>query len=134
VCIDLLSTVIGREEADDVAGAVADIDVVVCVEDHVLGPVDLAKPNQLDRAKPIVHRVRRRFLGGGRRRQPCVGGGDIDLGQDFQAVLEPPDIDRHRDKENESEKQRVRAAGYAEAHQAVDHDHHGYGANHRFRG
>ena len=56
---DLLPAIVGREEADDVAGAVADIDVVVVVEDDVLRPVDLAEPDQLDRTQPVVERIGR---------------------------------------------------------------------------
>ena len=50
---------IGREEADDLALPNAAIEVVVLVEDDVLGTVNLAEANDLDVAQAIVHRVGR---------------------------------------------------------------------------
>ena len=45
---DLPLLVVGPEEADDVAVAVAAIEIVVAVEDDVLRALDLAEPDELD--------------------------------------------------------------------------------------
>ena len=45
---DLVPRVIGAEEADDVTMARAAIEVVVAVQNDVLGPFDLAKSDHLD--------------------------------------------------------------------------------------
>ena len=41
---DFLPRIVGRVEAHDVARAIADIDVVVLIEDDVFRPVDAVKP------------------------------------------------------------------------------------------
>ena len=61
-------TVIGREEADDLALPDAAIEIVVLVENDVFGTVDLAEADDLDVAKAVVHRVGRRRSGGEGRR------------------------------------------------------------------
>ena len=63
---DLMARVVGAEEADDVAVAGAAIEVVVAVENDVLGPFDLAKADDLDGPQLVVQRVRRGRIEGGR--------------------------------------------------------------------
>ena len=126
--------IVGREEAHDVAGAVADIDVVVLVEDDVLRPVDPVEPDRLDRTQPVVQRIGRVALRGRRRRQFGIGRRHIDLRQELLPVLQPAHVDRHRRQQHQAEQQRAAAAGHAEAHQAVDHDHHDDRADDRLGG
>ena len=56
---DFRALVIGSEEADDVAMPRAAIEIVIAVEDDVFRPFDLAKPDDFDRAQPIVQAIRR---------------------------------------------------------------------------
>ena len=107
---DLLPRVVGREEAHDVAGAVADIDVVVLVEDDVLRPVDAVEPDRLDRPQPVVQRIGRIALRRGRGRQLRIGRRDIDLRQELVPVLQPAHVDRHRRQQDHAEQQRTAAA------------------------
>ena len=51
---DLHLLVVGREEAHDVAVARAGIEIVVAVEDDVLGRLDAAEADQLDVAQLVV--------------------------------------------------------------------------------
>ena len=80
------------------------IDIVVVVEDDVLGPVDLAETDELDVAQPVVERIGRgrtpdrcrRSRAGSKSRR------DIDLGQHLVAVLEPAHVDGDREQQRRS--------------------------------
>ena len=107
---DLLPGIVRREEAHDVAGAVADIDVVVVVEDDVLRPVDAVEADRLDRTQPVVERIGRIAVRGGRGRQLGIGWRHIDLRQELVPVLQPAHVDRHRRQQHHAEQQRAAAS------------------------
>ena len=88
--VDFPPDMIGREEADDLALPHAAIEVVVVIEDDVLGTVDLAEANDLDVAQAVVHRVGRRGVVEPRRgRQGEIGRRHIDLGAQTYVAICP---------------------------------------------
>ena len=93
---DLGAPVVGGEEADDLAVAGAAVEVVVVVEDDVLGALELAEADRLCGRQPVVERVGRSESGSADwRAHAVVDRRDIDLVQHLGAVLEPADVEDH---------------------------------------
>jgi hypothetical protein len=46
---DVLVFIVRRKETNDVAGAVADIEIVVFIQDDIFGRIDLAQTDQTNR-------------------------------------------------------------------------------------
>ena len=120
-----------RQEADNVAVARAGIEIVLAVEDHVLGRLDPAEPDSVDVAQPVVQRERRlplSVVGGGGR---VIGRADIDLADDAVAVLHPADVDHRREQQDARQHHAVDAAGRGERGEAVGDQQHDQRADQR---
>ena len=129
---DLVARMIGAEEADDVAVAGAAIEIVVAVQNDVLGPFDLAKSDHLDGPQLVVQRVRRGRIEGGRRRgKREIGGGHIDLRQPPVAIAQEAHVDEDGGDQHATQNRRVDRPGHAEACKAVGHDEDQQGAHDR---
>ena len=130
---DFMPGVIRTEEPHDVAMAVAAIEIVVAIEDHVLGAFDDAKPNRADIAQLVVQRVRRtgirRRRWRWRRRE--IGRRDIDLVENLVAVLQPAHVDEHRGDQHDAEDGRVDRPRHRKRQQPVGQDQHDDRAEHR---
>ena len=53
---DSAAPVIGREKANDLAMAGAAIEVILLIEDDILGTFELAEPDRLGRGQAVVER------------------------------------------------------------------------------
>ena len=95
----------------------AGVEVVVPVEDDVLGRLDPAEPDQRHVAQLVVLLERSALadLGRRRRRQVVVGRADIDLADDAGAVLLPADVDHRGDEQDARERHAVDAAARVHA-------------------
>ena len=79
----------------------AAIEMIVAVEDDVLRSFELAEADMLGCGQPVVERVGR--AGAGQRPTGVspmlmIDRRDIDLVQHLVAVLQPADVERHRDR------------------------------------
>ena len=129
---DLVARMIGAEEADDVAVAGAAIEIVVAVQNDVLGPFDLAKSDNFDRPQLVIQRVRRGRIEGGRGRgKREIGGGHVDFRQPPVAVAQEAHVDEDGGDQHATQNRRVDRPGYAEACEAVGHDEDQEGAHDR---
>ena len=106
--VDFPLDVIGREEADDLALPDAAIEMVVLIENDVLGTVNLAEADDLHLAKAVVHRVgrreRRRNRGAGGQGE--IGRRHIDFGAQAMPPLAPSDVDGDGEQEHEADHHR----------------------------
>ena len=120
---DLMVAVVGRHEADDRAVARPAVQVIVAVEDHVLGPLDRAQPDRLDVPQAVVGRESG-GLAACRRGDVEVGRGYVDLAEDLAAVLNPFRVDEDREDQHEAQDEQVHGTRDAEAHEPVGHHQH----------
>src|SRR5262249_62342157 len=106
---DFVPGMIWPEEAHDVAVAVAAIEVVLAVEDHVLRALDDPEADRADRAQLVVQRIgrtrirRRRRRGRGRE----ISRRDIDLVENLVAGF----LGGHSDKKPAPEDSGTEGAG-----------------------
>ena len=129
--IDLMRLVVGRGKADDIAVACAAIEVIVVVEDDILGGFDIGKADDLDVLQPVVEGEGGAGIGAGgcRLGQLDIGGRDVDLVEQLVAVLQPAHIDEDGEDQGEAEHHRSRTGIEAEAQHAIGHDEHDDGAD-----
>ena len=125
------AAVVRREEAHDLAMAGAAIEVVIAVENNVLGPLEFSQPDRLCGRQPVVELERRARARYRRLRlaHAQVDRRDIDLVQHLVAVLQPADVDGDRDGKQDAEHHLVGAGAVAEPDQAVGHDEHDHRAH-----
>jgi hypothetical protein len=110
----------------------AAIEIVVAVQNDVLGSFDLAKSNDLDGPQLVIERVRRGWIEGGRRRgKREIGGRHIDLRQPPVAIAQEAHVDEDGCDQNAAQHRRVDRPRYAKTCEAVGHDQHQQGAHDR---
>ena len=123
---DFRALIVGREEADDLAMARAAIEMIVAVQDDVLGPFQLAEADRRRFGQPVVEGIG--AAGSGQRRlrlaHAVIDRRDIDLVQHLVPVLQPADVQGHRRGQHQAQHHLVGAGAIAQADQAVGHDQH----------
>ncbi|MPL88390.1 hypothetical protein SDC9_34410 [bioreactor metagenome] len=128
---DLGAGVVRCEEAHDLAMPGAAIEVVVGVEDHVLGPLERAQPDMLGCGEAVVQRIGRARMRLGRLglAHLQIDRRDIDLVQHLVAVLQPADVDGDGDGQHDAQDHLVGAGAIAQANEPVRHHQHDHRAH-----
>src|SRR6202020_560465 len=104
----LTHPVVGREKADDRAVAIDGVEIVLAVEDDVLGAFDPAQRNRLGVLQPVIFREPGAAAAGDRGRGLEIDPArrNIDLLKYLALVLDPLDVEPDRGEEDDTDHRR----------------------------